>query len=114
MHLKNNITKLYILKGVMWFMLSMPIIVIFFQEHGLSLTQVMLLQAIYSLSVALFEIPSGFIADIFGRKYTIFISCIFSFIGYLVFCFYDGFYPFVFAEIFGFLTPRLPLEGFPL
>ena len=80
-------------------MVSMPIIVLFFQEHGLSLTQVMILQAIYSLSVALFEIPSGYIADIFGRKQTILLSTIFSFIGYLVFSFYGGFYAFAIAEI---------------
>ena len=62
-------------------MVAMPIIVLFFQEHGLSLTQVMLLQAIYSLSVAILEIPSGYIADIFGRKKTIILSTIFTFIG---------------------------------
>lgn len=80
-------------------MVSMPVIVLFFQEHGLSLTQIMLLQAIYSLSVALFEIPSGYIADIFGRKKTIILSSIFSFIGYIVFSFYGGLYGFAIAEI---------------
>ena len=61
------------------------IIVLFFQEHGLTLTEVMILQSIYSFSVALFEIPSGFIADVFGRKRTIILSTIFTFIGFLVF-----------------------------
>ncbi|MDG1349161.1 MAG: MFS transporter [Flavobacteriales bacterium] len=90
---------MYLLKAVLWFMVAMPIIVLFFQEHGLSLTEVMLLQGIYSLSVALFEIPSGYIADIFGRKQTIVFSTIFSFIGYLVFSFYGGFYAFAIAQI---------------
>jgi MFS family permease len=99
MQLKHNILKMYLLKGVLWFMVAMPIIVLFFQEHGLSLTQVMILQAIYSLSVALFEIPSGYIADVFGRKQTIVFSTIFSFIGYLVFSFYGGFYAFAIAQV---------------
>lgn len=99
MKLQHNIFKMYLLKGVLWFMVSMPIIVLFFQEHGLSLAQVMILQAIYSLSVALFEIPSGYIADIFGRKQTIILSTIFSFIGYLVFAFYGGFHAFAIAEV---------------
>ena len=34
----------------------MPIIVIFFKENGLSLTQIMILQSVYSLTVALTEI----------------------------------------------------------
>jgi len=99
MQLRHNILKMYLLKAVLWFMVAMPIIVLFFQEHGLSLTEVMLLQGIYSLSVALFEIPSGYIADIFGRKQTIVLSTIFSFIGYLVFSFYGGFYAFAIAQI---------------
>ena len=97
--LKNNIFKMHLLKGVMWFMVAMPIIVLFFQEHGLSLTEVMILQAIYSLSVAVFEIPSGYIADIFGRKQTIILSTIFSFLGFLVFSFYAGFNAFAIAEV---------------
>jgi MFS family permease len=99
MELRHNILKMYLLKGVLWFMVAMPIIVLFFQEHGLSLTEVMILQAIYSLSVALFEIPSGYIADLFGRKQTIALSTVFSFAGYLVFSFYGGFYAFAIAQI---------------
>ena len=99
MELRHNILKMYLLKGVLWFMVAMPIIVLFFQEHGLSLTEVMILQAIYSLSVALFEIPSGYIADIFGRKQSIVVSTIFSFIGFLVFSFYGGFYAFAVAQV---------------
>ncbi len=99
MLLKHNILKIHILKAITWFMLAMPIIVLFFQENNLTLTEIMLLQSIYSFSVALFEIPSGYIADIFGRKKTITLSTILTFIGYLLFSYYNGFYEFAFAEI---------------
>ena len=99
MQLKDNILKMYLLQAVLWFMVAMPIIVLFFQEHGLTLTEVMLLQSIYSISVAFFEIPSGYIADLFGRKHTIVLGTIFSFSGYLVFSFYSGFYAFSVAQI---------------
>ena len=68
MSIENNIIKMYYLKAIQWFMVAMPIIVLFFQDHDLSLTQVMILQAIYSLVIVLFEIPSGFMADILDRK----------------------------------------------
>ena len=58
MQLKYNILKLYLLKGFLWFMVSMPIIVLFFQENGLTLMEVMILQSVYSLTVAITEIPS--------------------------------------------------------
>ena len=99
MQLRHNILKMYLLKAVLWFMVAMPIIVLFFQEHGLTLTEVMILQSIYSFSVALFEIPSGYIADIFGRKKTIVLSTIFTFIGFLVFSFFGGFYAFAIAQV---------------
>ena len=100
MHLKSNINKMYLLKAVKWFMIIMPIIVLFFEEHGLSLTQIMILQATYSFTVALFEIPSGFFADIYGRRLSLFYGSIFIFIGYLIFSFFSGFNEFFIAEIF--------------
>ena len=72
MKLEDNINKMYLLKAVKWFMILMPIIVLFFEKHGLSLTQIMILQATYSFTVALFEIPSGFFADIYGRRLSLF------------------------------------------
>lgn len=98
MRLEHNILKMHLLKGVLWFMVSMPIIVLFFQSYDLTLTEVMLLQSIYSLSLALFEIPSGYIADVFGRKKSIVLGTILSFIGYLFFSFFDGFYTFAIAQ----------------
>ena len=101
MQLKHNILKLYLLKGFLWFMVSMPIIVLFFQENGLTLTEVMILQSVYSLTVAITEIPSGYIADYFGRKNSIILSTIFIFSGYLIFSNYSGaIYPDGIFEIF--------------
>ena len=99
MSLKDNIIKLYLLKAVKWFMIVMPIIVLFFESKGLSLTQIMILQGTYSLFVALFEIPSGFFADIYGRKNSLVIGSIFLFLGYVIFSFFSGFNEFLFAEI---------------
>ena len=34
MRIEQNIIKLYILRGLLWFMISMPIIVVFFQSNS--------------------------------------------------------------------------------
>lgn len=98
MLLKHNILKLYLLKGFLWFMVAMPIIVLFFQENGLTLMEVMILQSVYSLTVAITEIPSGYLADYFGRKNSIILGTIFIFFGYLIFSNYSGFEIFILAE----------------
>lgn len=90
---------MYLLKAILWFMVAMPIIVLFFEDHGLTLTQIMTLQAIYSISVAIFEIPSGYIADVFGRKKSIILSSILCFLGYVIFSNFSNFYFFAFAEV---------------
>jgi len=99
MNLEGNINKMYLLKAVKWFMIVMPIIVLFFEKHGLSLTQIMILQATYSFTVAVLEIPSGFFADIYGRRLSLFFGSILTFIGYLIFSFFSGFNEFFIAEI---------------
>lgn len=99
--MRDNIIKMYFLKAILWFMVSMPIIVIFFTDkHNLSISQVMILQGIYSLTIAFFEIPSGYIADILGRRKSIIFGTIFTFIGFIFFSFFSGFVVFAVAQIF--------------
>ena len=99
MQLKHNILKLYLLKGFLWFMLSMPIIILFFEDNDLSYTQIFILQSVYSLTLAILEIPSGYIADLFGRKNSLVVGSIFIFSGYLIFCSFIGFEMFLLAEV---------------
>jgi len=94
-----NIWKLFIIKGALWFMIIMPIIVLFFQDNGLSLQSIMILQACYSLSVGLMEIPSGYAADILGRKKTLVLGCVLAFIGFSLFSISYNFWWFLAAEI---------------
>ncbi|MGC6470045.1 MAG: MFS transporter [Flavobacteriales bacterium] len=100
MGIESNIWKLYVIKGLRWFMLIMPIVVLFFQENGLSLREVMILQGSYSFMVALMEIPSGYIADVFGRKKTLILGAVTSFIGFLIISLSFNFWPFLLGEIF--------------
>ncbi|MDD3741012.1 MAG: MFS transporter [Bacteroidales bacterium] len=97
--LKRNIFALYVIKTAKWFMLFMPIIVLFYQENGLSLRDVLTLQAVYSIAVIALEIPSGYLADVWGRKNTIILGAILGTIGFLIYSFTSGFYEFLIAEL---------------
>jgi MFS family permease len=80
-------------------LLFMPIIVLFFHENGLSQKDVMVLQALFSVAVVVFEIPSGYFSDIIGRKITIIIGTFFGLIGFCVYALSYGFWGFLVAEL---------------
>ncbi len=80
-------------------MLIMPIVALFYNENGLNDFDVYLLQAIYSVSVAVMEIPSGYMADIVGRKKTLVLGSILGTLGYLTYSVSHNFSGFLVAEI---------------
>lgn len=75
--LESNIWKTYLFqtlsKSTSFFI---PIIVLFWQDHGLSLTEVTILQSLFAIALVVFEVPSGYFADIFGRKTSLFFGAI--------------------------------------
>jgi MFS family permease len=77
----------------------LPVTVLFFQEHGLNAEQIFTLTSTYAVSIVIFEVPSGYLADLWGRKSMIVLGFILSLIGNLFFLM-DGLLPFIFAEIF--------------
>jgi MFS family permease len=96
---ESNILKLYIIKVAKWFMLFMPIVVLFYKDNGLEMRDIFILQAIYSVSIVVLEIPSGYLADVLGRKITLVIGTILGFLGFLTYSFSFGFIGFLIAEI---------------
>ena len=95
----TNIYSLYLIKLSKWLMLIMPIVALFYTDNGLDDYDIFVLQAVYSLSVALLEIPSGYMADIIGRKKSLVIVSVLGTLGYGIYSFTSGFYGFLFAEI---------------
>ena len=76
-----------------------PFIVLFFREMGLSFLQIGTLISVREIATNIFEIPTGIIADSFGRR----ISMVFSFISYiisfLIFFLFPNFTVYIFAMI---------------
>lgn len=76
-NIAGNIWKLYVIRMSKWFMVFMPIVVLFLQSNGFNLRQVMTINAIYSMSIAFFEIPSGYFSDRLGRKNSLILGTLF-------------------------------------
>lgn len=97
--MKRNILALYLIKLSKWFTLVMPIIVLFYEKHGLGLQDVFILKSVYSVAAVALEIPSGYLADVWGRKRCLITGCVLFFGGYLCYSFTSTFEAFLVAEI---------------
>jgi MFS family permease len=81
-----NIPKFFVFRFVWEFMLFFPIWVIFLQEvRGLSLTQVTLIDLAFWLTVACGEIPTGAVADTWGRRSSLLLGVLLTFIAIVLF-----------------------------
>jgi MFS family permease len=96
--LESNIWKLYIFKMLYGFFLSVPIIVLFWQENGLSMFEVMVLQGLFAVAVILLEVPSGYFADRYGRRNTLMTASVFATLGITAYSFGYGFIDFLIGE----------------
>ncbi len=96
---KGNIYRLYVIKMAKWFSLIMPIVVLYYQDNGLSMKEIFLLKSIYSVGMLTMEIPSGYFGDVWGRKKTLILGSILTTIGFSVYGFANHFWFFATAEV---------------
>ncbi|HLO59145.1 MAG TPA: MFS transporter [Bacteroidales bacterium] len=98
-YVRSNIVKLNIIKFSKWFSLVMPIIVPFYQENHLSLTQIMILKSVYSVVIVVLELPSGYFADVLGRKKMLVFGAFAGAAGFIIYAFTHSYWGFFLAEI---------------
>ena len=70
----NNINLLFYSQFTRGLLFFLPIVALFYQESVISIAKVAIIFAAGSLAMTLFEVPSGALADLFGRKNTLLIS----------------------------------------
>ena len=95
----KNIPRLYLIKISKWFALTVPILMLYYQDCGLSSKESFSLKAIYSVVIIVLEIPSGYFADTMGRKNTLVIGSVMGVVGMLVYAIFGGFWAFLVAEV---------------
>lgn len=98
-HYSNNAKWLIYLTPFQSLPISMAYITPFFIQHGLSLSQILLLQSIFSIAVLLWEVPSGYLADKLGRALCIKISSPIAAISMVTYSISSHFWQFAVCEI---------------
>jgi len=96
---QSNIIRLYVIKLSKWLMLTMPIVFLFYKENGLTTQDLFLLKAIYSFAIVLFEVPSGYFGDIWGRKSSLVLGSVLGFVGFALYCVSTEFWGFLICEV---------------
>ena len=89
--LKRNIPILYYFSFFWLALIIIPVIVPLFESKGLTLAQVYYLQAIFAGIVVICEVPSGYIADVLGRKKALIAGSLFHGLGFTWLNFADDF-----------------------
>lgn len=69
----------------------MPVYVPFLATRGVGVADVLLLQSINSAAMLLFEIPTGYLCDVLGRRRTILIAAVLNLLGFAGFAVAQGF-----------------------
>jgi MFS family permease len=97
-NIRTNLWKIYFYKFLGEFYLIIPILIPYYESNNLNSTQIFTIQAAYALSILILEIPSGYLADVIGRKKTMILGAIFLPIGLAVYALTHTFLSFILAE----------------
>jgi MFS family permease len=99
MSLSKKLRLYYLFKFVQNAHFFAAVLVPFFTIWGgLNTRQVLLIQSWFMISVTLLEIPTGFVADRFGRRLSLILGAISASIGFLLYGLYPNIYLFLVSE----------------
>lgn len=99
MNLTKNIRTYYVYSAFSELLILGPIIVLFLLAKGLNFTEIMLLQSIAAISVVIFEVPTGAVADKVGRKFSMGLGSMFWALSLMIYVLGKDFIVFAIAEI---------------
>jgi len=83
----NNIRRLILVKFLTTLYFYIPYMTLFFQRRGFNYVQINSMWGIVVFTMFLTEIPTGLLADQWGRRRVVQIAILFQFIGELLFLF---------------------------
>lgn len=97
--LEHNLWLLGLFRVLSNSLIVMPVLVLFFQQNGLSQAEIFILQSIFAVSGVAFEVPSGYFADRFGRRTSLLLGAFTVTLGFTIYSSSHGFSQLAVAEI---------------
>ncbi len=97
----TNIWKLNFVAAFTDMMFFIPVLIPFLGSLGLSMQEILIVEAVFSVTMVLLEVPSGYFADVFGRKLSVVLGLFFFMCSMMLFTLGTEFWHFVAAEIVG-------------
>ncbi len=76
-----------------------PVIALFWQENGLDLFEIYVLQASFAIAIAILEVPTGMVADRMGKRLSLLASSIVLIVGIIYYAIATSFWAFFVAEV---------------
>jgi MFS family permease len=99
-NLHGNIRKLYAFSFLQKTLFPMAIITLFWKDHiGLTLTEILLLQSIFSLATVALDYPAGYVSDRLGYRVALNIASLLGIAGWGMYTVAGSFGEVLFAEI---------------
>jgi MFS family permease len=95
----RNLWKIVAMKFLGDFLPIAPVLILYYTANGLNSTQIFTVQAAFHLAVLLLEVPSGYLADVVGRKKTLVFGALFFPLGLALYAAGRSFAAFIFAEV---------------
>ena len=89
---KIQIYKLNIALFLRAMLLLSPVMLLFYQENGLTVSELFFFQGIFYLFSVLLEIPVGYLSDSISKKNVLFLSLFVFFLINLLWLFFNGYY----------------------
>lgn len=77
----------------------MPIVVLFYHDNGLSMSEIFILKSVYSIAMVVFELPSGYLSDVWGCRKTLIFGSLMGTLGIVIYSISSDFASFAVAEV---------------
>ena len=97
--LERNLRLYPVLHAVVFTPFMLPIIVLFWEDNGLDLQDVFVLQSLFAVGMVVLEVPTGMVADRMGKRTSLLAGTVINLVGMAVYASGTNFAAFLVAEL---------------